>query len=256
MEQKVDEISETLLKKIEELTPMKPTPSDDKSKGSSTGGGSAKSKKPKSKKKKQLKMDPVKEEEEDANMEEAEDMSEAGSKRKADDDKKSETAKKSKTPQKAPPSGGKAVKQNSYGQNLTSFIVKLDDDAKATFQQLLSRSTSGDKLLWTDFQSIQGKKEQVTMAVNLAVLTAVRRAKERGVEADPNKLHAYLQFTAKANLPKVVNDMGYCDKQIDKINTKGHLFSLLPTEIVVKDFPNCAALHLSKRQSPIRPKMT
>jgi hypothetical protein len=85
------------------------------------------------------------------------------------------------------------------------------------------------------------------MAVNLAVLTAMHRAKERSIEVDPNKLQAYLQFTAKVNLPKVINDVDYCDKQIDKINSKGQLYSLSPTEITIKDFPNlCGSAPLKK----------
>jgi hypothetical protein len=49
------------------------------------------------------------------------------------------------------------------------------------------------------------------------------------------------------NLPKVINDVDYCDKQIDKVNSKGQLFSLSPTKITIKNFPNlCGSAPLKK----------
>jgi hypothetical protein len=46
------------------------------------------------------------------------------------------------------------------------------------------------------------------------------------------------QLLANSPFLRMANDVDYCDKQIDKINSKGQLFSLSPAEITIKDFPN------------------
>ena len=94
------------------------------------------------------------------------------------------------------------------------------------------------------------------MAVNLAVLTAIHRAKERSIEVDANKLQAYLQFTAKVNLPEVINDVDYCDKQIDKINSKGQLFSSPQPRSPSKTSPTYVDPHPSRKPSQTHPKRT
>ena len=127
-----------------------------------------------------LKLELVDEKEDDDDNDVTMEDVESNSKRKAETEVKSKRAKKSKTPTKATPTG-KVGRKNSFGQEITPFLCDLSDDPKAIFHCLLSCITEGEKLSWADFQSPTSERNQVAMAVNLAVVISFRRAKEHSL---------------------------------------------------------------------------